>query len=141
MAIEPAAISAKPPTTIRRVELTAPDRPAASANGTVNPSAMPITTSRTKRPAVKCDSTCGVRGIWVSDLRMRFEIFLGLAHDLALPTVSELCGGIFHGKPESATYFNARFWSNFVEPAGLVAHQIQTDNLNVQLLRAPVPVG
>jgi hypothetical protein len=35
----------------------APDRPAASANGTVSPSDMPMTTSRTVSPAVKCFST------------------------------------------------------------------------------------
>ena len=39
------------------------DNPAASANGTVSPSAIPITTSRTVSDAVKCCSTCGVVGI------------------------------------------------------------------------------
>src|SRR5579884_796714 len=41
---------------------TAPDRPAASANGTVNPSDMPMTISRTTALPVKCVSTCVVRG-------------------------------------------------------------------------------
>src|SRR6266849_2448825 len=63
MAIEPAAISARPPITIRRVCCTAPESPAASAKGTVRPSDIPITVSRTKLPAVKCFSTCGVCGI------------------------------------------------------------------------------
>src|SRR5207245_8865178 len=60
---EPAATSARPPTRIIRVFCTAPKSPAARANGTVSPSDMPITTSRTKLPAVKCFSTCGARGI------------------------------------------------------------------------------
>src|SRR6266436_1343964 len=64
MAIEPAAIPAKPATTIIRVVVSAPDNPAASANGTVNPSAIPITISRTNSDAVKCFSTCGVCGIF-----------------------------------------------------------------------------
>src|SRR5258708_25679702 len=64
MAIEPAAISAKPATTIIRVVVSAPDNPAASANGTVRPSAIPITISRTNSDAVKCFSTCGVCGIF-----------------------------------------------------------------------------
>src|SRR5580704_5022104 len=63
MAMEPAAISAKPATTMMRVAATAPERPAARANGTVSPSAMPITTSRTNSEAVKCDSMCWAWGI------------------------------------------------------------------------------
>src|SRR5690348_5658515 len=46
-----------------RVEVSAPESPAASANGAVSPSAIPITTSRTNSEAVKCFSTCGVCGI------------------------------------------------------------------------------
>src|SRR6266851_8404428 len=61
--MEPAAISARPATTMTRVPLTAPDRPAASAKGTVNPSDIPMTTSRTKSEAVKCFSRCGVCGM------------------------------------------------------------------------------
>ena len=45
------------------VEATAPDRPAARANGTVRPSAIPITMSRTASDEVKCFSTCGDWGI------------------------------------------------------------------------------
>ena len=41
---------------------TAAERPAASANGTVRPSAIPITTSRTLSEEVKCFSMCGVAG-------------------------------------------------------------------------------
>src|SRR2546428_8874392 len=44
------------------VDSTAPDRPAASAKGTVSPSDMPITMSRMVSEAVKCFSTCGVWG-------------------------------------------------------------------------------
>src|SRR3954453_22309265 len=62
MAIEPAAISARPAVMMMRVESTAPERPAASANGTVRPADMPITMSRTVSPAVKWRSICGVCG-------------------------------------------------------------------------------
>src|SRR5277367_2762971 len=47
MAMEPAAISARPARTTMWEEATAPERPAASANGTVRPSDRPMTTSRT----------------------------------------------------------------------------------------------
>src|SRR5262245_12014330 len=45
------------------VASTAPDKPAARAKGTVKPSDMPITMSRTVSEAVKCFSACGVCGI------------------------------------------------------------------------------
>jgi hypothetical protein len=45
------------------VLLTAADSPAASAKGTVKPSAMPMTASRTVAEPVKCFSICGVAGI------------------------------------------------------------------------------
>src|ERR1700732_3470958 len=61
--MEPAAISAKPAVTIRRVWEIAPVRPAARAKGTVKPSDMPITMSRTVLLAVKCFSMCGVIGM------------------------------------------------------------------------------
>src|SRR5580700_8609335 len=64
MAMDPAAISASPATTMMRVVVSAPDNPAASAKGTVRPSAIPMTMSRTNSEAVKCDSTCGVCGIF-----------------------------------------------------------------------------
>jgi hypothetical protein len=57
MAIEPAAISARPAVTMIFEAATAPVSPAASANGTVRPSDIPMTTSRTDSPAVKCCST------------------------------------------------------------------------------------
>lgn len=38
---------------------TAPDKPAARANGTVRPSDMPITMSRTTSEPAKCSSGCG----------------------------------------------------------------------------------
>src|SRR5712692_550564 len=68
MAIAPAAISAEPAVMMTRVDSTAPDRPAASAKGTVSPSDMPITMSRIVSEAVKCFSTCGVWG--TCDLRL-----------------------------------------------------------------------
>ena len=43
----PAAISARPATTMIHVVSMAPVSPAASANGTVRPSAIPSTRSRT----------------------------------------------------------------------------------------------
>src|SRR5579863_5796363 len=45
---------------------TAPESPAASANGTVKPSDMPMTTSRTNSLAVKCRSMWAVWGIAIS---------------------------------------------------------------------------
>jgi hypothetical protein len=48
------------------VVLIAPDRPAANANGTVNPSDIPITMSLTVSDPVKCRSMCGVCGMRVS---------------------------------------------------------------------------
>src|SRR5581483_5183761 len=63
IAMAPAATSASPAVTMMPLDSTAPDRPAASAKGTVRPSDMPITMSRTAAEAVKCFSTCGVCGI------------------------------------------------------------------------------
>lgn len=45
------------------VEDTAPERPAARAKGTVSPSAIPMTMSRTWAEAEKCFSRCGVTGM------------------------------------------------------------------------------
>src|SRR5579864_2134563 len=70
MAIEPAAISANPAVTTSveacGFEAMAPVIPAASANGTVSPSDIPMTTSRTDSGAVKWCSVCGVAGISVT---------------------------------------------------------------------------
>src|SRR5579884_245079 len=63
IAIDPAAISASPAVTMTRVEATAPDSPAARAKGTVSPSDIPMTISRTVSRAVKWRSTCGVCGM------------------------------------------------------------------------------
>ena len=52
-----------PPSPRCAVDATAPVSPAASANGTVNPSDIPITMSRTAAVAVKCFSTCSTDGI------------------------------------------------------------------------------
>src|SRR6202165_3996806 len=62
MAMEPAAISARPAVITTRLESMAPERPAASANGTVRPSAIPITMSRIVADAGKCFSRWGVWG-------------------------------------------------------------------------------
>src|SRR5271157_4653351 len=61
--MEPAAISASPPVMTMAVELAMPESPAASAKGTVSPSDIPITMSRTTSEPVKCCSTCGICGI------------------------------------------------------------------------------
>jgi hypothetical protein len=45
------------------VDSTTPDRPAAKAKGTVNPSDIPMTMSRIFSEEVKWVSTCGVWGI------------------------------------------------------------------------------
>src|SRR5579862_5880779 len=137
MAIDPAAISARPPITISRVELTAPESPAASANGTVSPSAMPITTSRTNRPAVKWDSTCGVSGILWSDLRMRFEVFQGFPSDLAFAAVCKFCSGLVKGKPHGAPHLHPHLGTYIVDASGLVAEKIETHNLKNPLLISP----
>src|SRR3954453_4738101 len=63
MAIEPAAISARPAVTTMPPCAPAPESPAASANGTVSPSDMPMTTSRTISLAVKWRSVWRVSGI------------------------------------------------------------------------------
>src|SRR5215472_5793137 len=93
MAIEPAAISAKPAVTMIPVPLAitaaAPVRPAARAKGTVRPSDIPITMSRTAAVAVKCFSTCSTDG-------MRFSL---VAH--------EYCEGRFHGLPANAYNYEA----------------------------------
>src|SRR4051812_37212127 len=67
--------------------LTAPARPAARANGTVKPSDMPMTTSRTVSEPVKCCSTCGA---WIdigfastSEKRNRLRVRRACAGSLA----------------------------------------------------------
>src|ERR1700757_3082773 len=137
MAIEPAAISAAPPTTMSRVELTAPDRPAASAKGTVSPSDMPMTTSRTKSPAVKCFSTCGVSGIVCSNLRMGFEIEPGLAYHLAFSAVGELAERLGQRKPQGTPDFHPHFGSDLVDAAGLVTQKIEADDFEDTLPVSP----
>src|SRR5216684_4101749 len=61
--MEPAAISARPAVTTMPLDATAPVRPAASANGTVSPSDIPMTTSRSESLPWKWRSTCGVCGM------------------------------------------------------------------------------
>src|SRR3984885_10738820 len=94
MAMDPAAISANPATTMMRVVVSAPDNPAARANGTVRPSAIPMTMSRTNSEAVKCDSTCGVCGIFfqvspsVGIPGRRNLLGRSLSHDLSAPVAA-----------------------------------------------------
>src|SRR5206468_6751639 len=56
--IAPAAISATPPITTRRLLVEAPTRPAARANGVVRPSDIPRMRSRTTSPRGTCHSGC-----------------------------------------------------------------------------------
>src|ERR687884_459790 len=75
MAIEPAAISARPAGTVVEACEIPPGSPGASANGTVRPSAMPMTTSRTISLAVKWRSVCRVSGIRaLCRARRRFHV-------------------------------------------------------------------
>src|SRR5688572_3399608 len=60
MDIAPAAISARPAVTTSSDDCSAPDRPAASANGTVRPSDIPMTRSRTTSDRPKWRSACAV---------------------------------------------------------------------------------
>src|ERR1700683_3383791 len=89
MAMDPAAISASPAITMMRVVVSAPANPAARAKGTVRPSAIPMTMSRTNSEAVKWDSTCGVCGIFfqvspsVGIPSRRNLLGSALGHDLA----------------------------------------------------------
>src|ERR1700722_17014156 len=62
--MQPAAISARPASTTTRVGTCAPERPAASAKGTVRPSDIPITMSRTVSVDFKWCSAWGPIGIW-----------------------------------------------------------------------------
>ena len=56
LAMDPAAISARPATTMMCEASTAPVSPAARAKGTVRPSAIPMTMSRTTSDDWKCFS-------------------------------------------------------------------------------------
>src|ERR1700674_5077544 len=136
MAIDPAAISASPPTTINLVSCTAPESPAARAKGTVSPSAMPITTSRTNSPAVKCFSICGARGI-ASNLRMIFQIFLGPANHITFPSIRQLQASVFEWNPQSTLDLNAHRGINFVDISGLIFQQIKTHDFENPLLVPP----
>ena len=73
MTIDPAAISASLGVTTIEVESIAPDSPAARAKGTVKPSDVPMTMSRTDLPDVKCCSTCGVNATKVVNVAGREE--------------------------------------------------------------------
>src|SRR6516165_1713565 len=105
MAMDPAAISASPATTTMRLLSTAPERPAANAKGTVKPSDIPMTTSRTTSPAVKWRSMCGVCGM-VSQFWMGFEIGECTLGNLAFTFVAQLRRGFFQGQPEGVLHFD-----------------------------------
>src|SRR6516164_8933197 len=105
MAMEPAAISARPATTTRRLLSTAPEMPAARAKGTVRPSDMPITTSRTTSPAVKWRSMWGVCGM-ISQFGVRLKISKGLPSNFALALIAEPRGGLVKRKPEGVLNFD-----------------------------------
>src|SRR5256885_17074807 len=100
MAMEPAAISARPAVTTMPLDATAPLRPAASANGTVRPSDMPMTTSRTVSLAVKWRSVCGVRGI--AGALCRVELRDGPHVGAELRHVERLAVGHVHRIPPIA---------------------------------------
>src|ERR1700733_10317964 len=106
MAMEPAAFSASPATTTMWLLSIAPESPAANAKGKVSPSDIPITTSRTTSPAVKCRSMCGVCGI-VTQVRMVAYVFQGAFHNIALALVAESFWGLIQGNPESLFHFHA----------------------------------
>src|SRR5258708_4707863 len=98
MAMQPAATSASPAVTTRWLLATAPEMPAARANGTVSPSDMPMTTSLTTSLAVKCSSTCGRRCRWESGgLLMPIQASLpgsaGDEHRLAVHVAARGCHG------------------------------------------------
>src|ERR1700719_1220333 len=121
MAMEPGAISARPPTTISRVFCTAPESPAARAKGTVSPSAMPITTSRTKFVAMKWVSTCSACAMF--NLGMRFQIFLRALHHVPLAPISQLAGSFVEQNPGCALDLYSHFGSDVVNLARNVAEQ------------------
>src|SRR5574341_2696120 len=93
MAMEPAAISARPAVTMMPVEATAPVSPAASAKGTVNPSDIPMTMSLTTSLAVKCFSMCGVCGIATSSSQRWCVFKLGQrrARKIVAPAPRQAC--------------------------------------------------
>src|SRR5437867_1935244 len=80
--MEPAAISARPAVTMMWVWLMAPVSPAARAKGTVRPSDIPITTSRTTSLAVKWRSIWGVCGIRISESQQNHLAALQLEADI-----------------------------------------------------------
>src|SRR5271169_3207579 len=106
MAMEPAAISAIPATTTRRLLSMAPEMPAAKAKGTVRPSDIPMTTSRTTSPAVKWRSMWGVWGM-ISKLGMDFQVVQCAHGHLTLTFVAEFQRGLVQGKPESVLHLDA----------------------------------
>src|SRR3954452_20356939 len=138
MAIDPAAISASPPIVISRVFATAPESPAASANGSVNPSDIPITTSRTKFPEVKCCSLCLTRAIAIGALLwVGFQIFLRQLHHVPLAFVGQLPLRAFERNPKRLFHFDPHFGFDVINLPGLVPRQVKADNLENALLVTP----
>src|ERR1035438_4565778 len=136
MAMEPAAISARPATTTRWLLSTAPEIPAASAKGTVSPSDIPITTSRTTLPAVKWRSMCGVCGMG-PQLGMGLEVLYGAVGNFALAVVTQRGRRVFQWQPERALHLNSHFGRDVAQAAGAVQQQIKADNLEHARAVAP----
>src|SRR5215472_12204432 len=128
MAIEPAAISARPATTTRRLLSMAPEMPAARAKGTVRPSDIPITTSRTTSPAVKCFSRCGVCGM-ASQLGMTGEVVQGPSRHFALALIAELLRRFFQREPEGALYLDPHGVGDVAQPSRTIQQQEKAHDL------------
>src|SRR5215472_10808831 len=136
MAMEPAAISASPATTTRRLLSTAPERPAARAKGTVSPSDMPMTTSRTTSPAVKWRSMCGVCGM-VSQIGMLFDVLHGAPHHFTLSPVHQLPGSICQWQPERVPHFDPHLGRDVSHAPRAVEQQEEVDDLEDARAVAP----
>src|SRR5579864_2991010 len=101
---------------------TAPVNPAASAKGTVRPSAIPMTMSRTTSVASKCFSTCGVKGTLLLRDECRFQIFASIR----FRSLGDLLGRAF-GDDAAAAVASLR--TQVDHPIGAANHfQIVLDN-------------
>src|SRR3954462_10360755 len=138
--MEPAAISAIPAITTMEVLAMLPESPAARAKGTVNPSAMPMTTSRTTRPEVKWVSTSGGRcGCGCSSFT-REEIYHrgsdlvrsgpldSLHRHLALALIAEFFGSIFQRQPHGMSPFAFHLFLDVADLAAHVFEQVKADD-------------
>src|SRR4051812_15911251 len=154
MAIDPAAISAMPAITTIEVFEMLPDSPAASANGTVNPSAMPMITSRTNNPEVKWVSTSGGRcGCGCSSFtgkksttELRNSNFVRLhpldrfGRDLALALVAQFFRSFVQREPHRMCDFVPHLFFDVADLAAQVAEQVEADDFEDLRAVAPRPV-